>query len=79
MTDNRNTIAPPVFTAEYLEVLNELLRDAAPVGAYAVGIVTAAALQDELPPDRELLVAASRIADLADVDDVYQEWKARRL
>ena len=79
MTDNRNTIAPPVFTAEYFEVLNELLRDAAPVGAYAVGIVTAAALQDELPPDRELLVAASRIADLADVDDVYQEWKARRL
>lgn len=71
--------AAEIFTDEYNAIVRELVAGATPLGAYAMGWVSAAAAQAGVRPDRQLLYAASRVAKLSAVEAAFEAWrKAKR-
>lgn len=53
--------------AQYFDLLNELLRNATPMGAYSVGLVSALAWQDGLDPNEAELRAALKCSTFKQV------------
>lgn len=65
---------------EYLEMVNRLLVSATPVGAYALGALSALAWQTEFPPDELLLGQAldieKRSPRIPAIQEVFDNWEA---
>lgn len=61
-------------TPEYLEILNDVLRDASAAGAYSVGIVSCLAWQANKEPDRELLQTAAKCQTPREALNAFYLW-----
>ena len=66
-----------LLTQEYLDALNELTPMSSALGAYAMGMVTAAAVRAGYKPDRQLLEAARTAAPLP--DELWTEAAAEQV
>lgn len=67
-------------TPEYLEMVNRLLVSVTPIGAYALGALSALAWQTEFPPDELLLQQAldveRRSPRIPAIQEIFDNWEA---
>lgn len=73
---------PSIFSEEFLHDVNAVLHSAeqAPIGAYCMGILTAAAAERGLAlPDRAALERAMRCTSVEEGRELAQEWVEEQL
>jgi len=63
---------PP--TEETLAMVNELLRGATPMSAYAMGLATTSAAQANIDPPRQLLLAARGCTSVEEAIESIESW-----
>jgi len=67
------------ITDQYLDTLNDLLKTAYPIGAYAMGVVSALAWRQKMQPDRRLLYNASVCIAVRAVPIIFDAWASEKL